>query len=187
VHLTDPWTIPRIEAIRPLPAHRAAIAVGTLDALTLTRVMSELSGVFDQLADALKASGASPSTTLRQHRPARRHGHASTQTFASRPIPQGPPSFETTIELDGSEIEVIPAKPPRRKRDVDRSRDHAVYAAPHRPMRPHAHSRPDDIVTERILRRALTTATKAGRGLPITLIAFVVTVALGLGALFVTR
>jgi hypothetical protein len=149
--------------------------------------MSEFSGVFDQLADALKASGASPSTTLRQHRPARRHGHGQTQIFASRPIPREPPSFEATMALDSTEIEIVPAKPPRRKRDVDRSRDHAVYAAPHRPIRAHAHSRPDDIITQRILRRALTKATNAGRGVPIALIAFLVTVVVGLGVLLFLR
>lgn len=139
--------------------------------------MSELSGVFDQLADALKAAGASPSTTLRHQRaarPPRRQTHAQTQTFASRPIPVEP---------------VAPPSPRRRKerKEVDRSRDHAMYAAPHRPVRPHAHSRPDDIITERILRRAIATASKARRGAPMTLIAFVLTLLVGLGAFLLLR
>lgn len=146
--------------------------------------MSEFSGVFDQLADALKASGASPSTTLRHQRaarPARRHGQ--TQVFASRPVPLDP-----TIPIE-VEPEVIPSKPRRRKerKEVDRSRDHAVYAAPHRPIRPHAHSRPDDIITERVLRQAMATAAKARRGVPVTLIAFAVTMLVGLGVLLLAR
>ena len=146
--------------------------------------MSDYSAVFDQLADALKASGASPSTTLRLNRPARRHAHlGQTQTFASRPIPCAPTPLDPTIDLD-LDLEpelLISAKTARKRRDVDRSRDHAVYAAPHRPMRPHAHSRPDDISTERILRRAIRTASKAHLSLPIVIIAFGATVIFGLG------
>lgn len=129
-------------------------------------VMNELSGVFDRLADALKASGASPSVTLRQQRAARPpRPHGPTEVFASRPIP---------VEHDA-------------RKEVDRSRDHAVYAAPHRPIRAHAHSRPDDIITERILRGAIATASEARRGVPVALIAFALTMLTGLGVLFLAR
>lgn len=125
--------------------------------------MSEYSGVFDQLADALKAAGAS---RPRHPRSARRHP-ASPRTAAREPS-------------------LVPARPPRQ---VDRSRDRAFYAAPHRPTRPHFHSRPDDIVTERITRAAPPPpeAPKPSRAFAVVAIAFSVTVAFGaLGAVAFT-
>jgi hypothetical protein len=85
-------------------------------------------------------------------------------------------------------IEVIPAKLPRRRvKEIDRSRDHAVYAAPHRPIRPHAHSRPDDVITERVLRQAIATASNAHRTVPVMLVTFAITIALGLAVFLVVR
>jgi hypothetical protein len=128
------------------------------------RAMSDHSGVFDQLADALQAAGA-------------RSNQGQTKIFASRPIP---------VPIV-ARPEIISAPPPRRKREVDRSRDHAAYAAPHRPLQPHAHARPDDVITVRLLRRAIATASKAHRVVPVTLVTFAITVALGLGLFLVVR
>jgi len=132
--------------------------------------MSEFSGVFDQLADALGSSGATPSATLRHARAARK------RAYAARGV-QAPTPLEPIVV---PQVSVIPAKPPR---EIDRSRDHAVYAAPHRPLRPHYHSRPEDIATQRVLRRAIATASatasNASRTLPIVTIAFSITMALG--------
>lgn len=139
--------------------------------------MSDFSGVFDQLADALKKADASPSTTLRQHRPPRRHARSHPQ-----PPPAPDPLVPVTI-IPEAILQTIPARPPKQAkppREIDRSRDHAVYAAPHRPSRPHFHSRPDDVITERIFRRAMQTASNASRSLPIVTMAFGITMALGL-------
>lgn len=128
--------------------------------------MSEASGSFDLLADALKGTGA----------PIRRKKQPS-QLFASAPIPQ-----------------VIPTAPPRarnRSREIDRSRDHAHYAAPHRPVRAHAHSRPDDVATERAIRQIVVTAqvtpAKSRWGFLLLLSAFLVTTALGFGVVMLVR
>lgn len=136
-------------------------------------VMSDFSGTFDfdQLADALKSAGPTPSATLRHARAARKKAYAARGMQAPTPL--------EPIAV----AQVIPAKPPR---EIDRSRDHAVYAAPHRPLRPHMHSRPDDIATERGMRRVIATASatasKASRTLPIVTLAFCLTVALGAAA-----
>jgi hypothetical protein len=92
--------------------------------------------------------------------------------------------------------EVVPTAPPKRKRkrEIDRSRDHAVYAAPHRPMRAHAHSRPDDIATERVQRQAslasitLPPPPRGRHGLALGAVAFVLTaIAAAVGAFILMR
>jgi hypothetical protein len=93
--------------------------------------------------------------------------------------------------------EVIPTSPPKRKRkrEIDRSRDHAVYAAPHRPMRAHAHSRPDDIATERVQRQPsrasfamIEPPPRARHGLALAVVAFVLaSVAAAVAAVLLMR
>lgn len=94
---------------------------------------------------------------------------------------------------------VAPQKPSKRKRsnkEIDRSRDHAVYAAPHRPIRPHAYSRPDDVATERVHRPSLVSIPdvpmlskppKAKLGFVLPLVAFVLTFALAVVGFVVAR
>lgn len=97
---------------------------------------------------------------------------------------------------------VAKQKPSKRKRssradrEIDRSRDHAVYAAPHRPIRPHAYSRPDDVATERVHRPSLVSISDvpllskpppAKRGFVLPIVAFVLTFALAVVGFLVTR
>lgn len=96
---------------------------------------------------------------------------------------------------------VAQQKPSKRKRsshagrEIDRSRDHAVYAAPHRPIRPHAYSRPDDIATQRVHRQSLVSISDvpllskppSKRGYVLPLVAFVLSFALAIVGFVVAR
>lgn len=97
---------------------------------------------------------------------------------------------------------VAEQKPSKRKRssraghEIDRSRDHAVYAAPHRPVRPHAYSRPEDVATERVHRPSLVSIPdvpmlskppRAKHGFVLPLVAFVLTFALAVVGFVVAR
>lgn len=99
-------------------------------------------------------------------------------------------SFDQLANALNAQRSAVPQpKAPRRQKkqkEIDRSRDHAVYAAPHQPIRAHAYSRPDDIATQRAARRdpiAPKSESKRGlaqRGIPLALLAFLVTTAIGL-------
>jgi hypothetical protein len=109
-------------------------------------------------------------------------------------------SFDQLANALNAQRSAVPQqKAPRRQKkqkEIDRSRDHAVYAAPHHPIRAHAYSRPDDIATQRAARRErLASEAKpegdakgkakakrglAQRGIPLALLAFLVTTAIGL-------
>jgi len=79
---------------------------------------------------------------------------------------------------------VVVAAVPKKKPRGDTSRDHAVYAAPHRPsVPPRLDRRAADVTTKRILRELNAAAATAPKGLGTVTIAFIVTVALGLAGM----
>lgn len=97
---------------------------------------ASFSSVFDQLAAALNEAAAND-----RHR----RSHSS---FG-----------ETTLRM----ARASDAPPPRIPRG-DRSRDFAVYAAPHRPSRPYVEPRPAEITTHRVFRQVNAAATQRSAG-----------------------
>lgn len=133
------------------------------------------SGVFDQLADALREAEASAPPTTRDRRRSRPSFPELTVRMTRPPMPACPPPPRP---IPAAPIHIL-VDAPRPQPRGDRSRDRATYAAPHRPSRPHFESRAGDVTTRRLARRR---GASAPRGIGASGVIFFLAIAMSVVA-----